>query len=152
MSGQTDRTRDLAGGALLALIGLGAALQAQASLQIGTPANMGPGFFPVALGLCLALCGVGIVVTGVLRSIPAEDTPRINPRAIGLVTLSVALFALTVRPLGLIPAAFLLVMTAGFADPRSRWTTLALLAGGLALLSWLVFIVALRMPLQAFAL
>ena len=46
---------------------------------------------------------------------------------------------------------FLLVLTAGFADPRTKPLTLVLLAGGLAAISWLVFIVALGMPLRALA-
>lgn len=151
MTVTVERARELAGGTLLALLGGGAALKALTSQHIGTPANMGPGFFPVVLGICLALCGLGVAAAALGKSLDQAAVPRVNVRAVALVTLSVALFALTIRPLGMVPAAFLLVLAAGFADPRTKPLTLVLLAGGLAAISWLVFIVALGMPLRAFA-
>lgn len=149
----TTRQRNLTGGVLLALAGAAAALRSLTNLHIGTPANMGPGFFPLVLGLCLAACGAALALAARADTDPgaAEERPEINLRAIGFVIIAVAVFALAVRPLGLVPAAFLLVLVAGFADRRSTPRLILPLAAGLALTSWLIFLVGLQMPLPAFA-
>src|SRR5450830_1232425 len=51
--------RDYYGGGLMLLFGLGAAFQGQ-QYHIGNLGSMGPGFFPVALGVLLALTGAAI--------------------------------------------------------------------------------------------
>jgi hypothetical protein len=53
----SPRYRDHCGGLILILIGLSAAFQGR-SYQVGTIDNMGAGFFPVALGIILALTRV----------------------------------------------------------------------------------------------
>ena len=155
--------RDVAGGTLLAAVGIFAGLRALTQMHVGTPGNMGPGFFPLLLGAALMLCGLGMIaatlIGPVMRRIGARslspptrtDEIQVNWRAIGLVSLSVALFAVTLRPLGMVPASFLLVFVAGLADPTTAKSRLAALALGLSLASWVIFILALGMPLRAFA-
>ena len=53
---------DYWGGTLMMVIGLWAAY-AGTTYDIGTLQRMGPGFFPVALGVILTLVGAGIAVT-----------------------------------------------------------------------------------------
>lgn len=54
--------RDYYGGALMILIGLGAAVQG-ATYDVGGLTQMGPGFFPVVLGVILVLLGLSIAGT-----------------------------------------------------------------------------------------
>ncbi|MBV7380810.1 tripartite tricarboxylate transporter TctB family protein [Maritimibacter dapengensis] len=144
-----ERSRDILGGLALAVIGGGAALRAGTHLNLGSLGNMGPGFFPTILGVALALCGALIAAPALMRGGKPGAIARVNLRAILCVIGSVAVFALTIRLLGLVPSAFLAVVVAGFADPKTKLSTLVLLAIGLSVLSWLVFIVALGMPLSA---
>lgn len=147
----SGRQRSVLGGVLLALVGFAAVFRAMTDMHVGTPANMGPGFFPSVLGACLALSGAGIAAGALFQKQSRTLAPALNLRAIGLVVLAIVAFALTVRPLGLVPAAFVLVLIAGFADRRSRLAMILLLALAFAFLSWLIFLVGLNMPLQAFA-
>ncbi len=135
MSLLTERNRDIAGGLLLALIGAGAAARTGATLGIGSLADMGPGFFPIVLSICLSLCGLAIALPAWLARTDAGETRRIDVRALLCIALSVSV---------------LLVLVAGLGDVRTRIPTLALLAVGLGLLSWAIFILGLRMPLAAF--
>ena len=104
MSLLTERNRDIAGGLLLALIGAGAAARTGATLGIGSLADMGPGFFPIVLSICLSLCGLAIALPAWLARTDAGETRRIDVRALLCIALSVAVFALSVRPLGLVGA------------------------------------------------
>jgi len=49
--------RDFYAGALMMLIGLGACLEGL-TYKLGTLTHMGPGFFPVALGVILVVLGM----------------------------------------------------------------------------------------------
>ena len=51
---RSRRGRDYLGGVLMIALGLGAALEGS-TYSIGSLSRMGPGFFPVALGVILAL-------------------------------------------------------------------------------------------------
>lgn len=147
----SGRQRSVLGGMLLALVGLAAVFRAMTDMHVGTPANMGPGFFPLVLGACLTLSGTAIAIGALFQNPSQTLAPAINLRAIGFVVIAIVAFALTVRPFGLVPAAFVLVVIAGFADRRSRLTMILPLALGFAGLSWLIFLVGLNMPLRAFA-
>jgi putative tricarboxylic transport membrane protein len=156
MTVMTSALRDRVSGAGLFVIGLGAIVKAQTGMHVGSLANMGPGFFPTVLGGCLVLTGAGLCAATFKRTRSSPDLteisrPAVNLRTIGLVALAAVIFAITVRSLGLIPAAFLLVATSALADPRTKPATAMTLAAGLALASWLIFVAALGMPLSAFS-
>lgn len=55
------RIREYYAGALMVLIGIGAVLEGS-SYKFGSAAQMGPGFFPVVLGILLVV--VGILIAG----------------------------------------------------------------------------------------
>ncbi|MEC7763147.1 MAG: tripartite tricarboxylate transporter TctB family protein [Pseudomonadota bacterium] len=145
----SERNRDLLGGLALVIIGLGAAVRAGTTLRMGSLGNMGPGFFPTVLGVALAVCGGIILAQTVVRRVGPGAIARVNLRAILCIIGAVAVFAIAIRPLGLLLTAFLSVVVAGLADPRTKLVTLIILGVGLSATSWLVFIVALGMPLSA---
>ena len=64
--------------------------------------------------------------------------------------LAVASFCVLTPVAGLLPAVFGAVVLACFAVGRMSWVYRILLAAGIAILTWLIFIVALRLPLVAF--
>ncbi|WP_161140032.1 tripartite tricarboxylate transporter TctB family protein [Propylenella binzhouense] len=109
-------TRDLLAGLLFLGLGGGAALMSS-SYRFGTILRMGPGFFPVTLGLMVAL--IGLVVTA--RAIVAPDgsppVGTIRLRPVLLVSASVVVFALLVERLGLAAAVAALVVVGSLAGP-----------------------------------
>lgn len=66
---------------------------------MGTTMRMGPGYFPTLLGGLLALIGLGLIIRSLLQ--PAPSVGRLAFSKLALVTLSIVLFALWLRRLGL---------------------------------------------------
>lgn len=128
-------------------MGLGLAFAFGAlAYPIGSAARMGPGFFPLLLGILLAILGVLIVLQ------PAEDgeaEPSTAPswRGLALVPLAIIVFGLTVRGLGLIPTLVVVAFLAALASRETRLPGAALMAVGLTVVSVLIFVVALRLNL-----
>ncbi|CAN1521277.1 Protein of unknown function DUF1468 [Burkholderiaceae bacterium] len=137
-------TQDLVGGLALTALGLFAAYYANEHYEIGNLRRMGPGFFPVSLGLTLA-------VLGILVALPAwfRQGPAIQPawKTLGLVTLSLLVFSFTLKSLGLMAATALAVMLSSLADRSITWKTRGLLCAGVAAVTYLIFIVGLGMHL-----
>lgn len=112
---------------------------------LGTAFRMGPGYFPLVINAVLLLLGLCVAAS----SFAGDDEPRpeIALRPLVLVLGAVVIFALTVRPLGLIPATLALVVVSRLGGFDVRAVELALLcivlAGGAAL----VFVYGLGLPL-----
>src|SRR5690606_32527549 len=84
--------------------------------QMGTAARMGPGYFPFWLGIIMAVLGA-ILSLGSLSS-KSEEThiEKFDWRSIFLVLVSVTLFGLLLKPLGLYVCLFILVMGSSIAS------------------------------------
>src|SRR5690606_24103289 len=102
----TRSNRDLVAGAALILFGLAFGFYAILYLRLGTFAKMGPGMFPLLVGLTVALLGAALLAKTVLsarRSAQSnDDTVLESPdwRTLALVVLSIIVFALLIRRLG----------------------------------------------------
>lgn len=134
----------------LIFIGFGGAFAGIATTyEVGTTLEMGPGYFPLVLGLLLALLGVAIIVKGFIGE---EGLPmgRVPWRAIALVTAALIVFGVTVRGLGLVPSVFLTTVLAGYAGPRSGLVLPLVIAAGITLVTILIFVVGLQLRLQLF--
>lgn len=137
-----QRNRDYYAGALMAMIGAGAIVEAY-SYGIGKLTAMGSGFFPVALG-------VGLVLMGGLMAIfraPAPDANAPGFHAAGppdwrgavAITLSVVLFIALAKTAGLFPAIFACVSTAALGTRTTTVKEAALLGLGVAVFGVLLF-------------
>jgi uncharacterized BrkB/YihY/UPF0761 family membrane protein len=135
---------DLLGGLLMAILGFAAAWYAHGHYELGTPRNMGPGFFPFWLGLLLG-------VLGVLIALPALVRPGVRIavawRTLACVIGSLVLFAAALKPAGLVLATAASVLLASLADRSMAWRTRLIAAAVIAALCWLVFSLALGMVL-----
>lgn len=138
---------DLIAGGLLIAVGIAFSLYAM-RYSLGTLTRMGPGFFPMALGVLLALLGV-LVAAPALRRAGAAPVPHL--RALFTILAAVAIFGLTVREVGMVPATFLLVGVAACAQREVRFVPTLLLAGALSALAVLIFARGLGVLLPAFA-
>jgi len=137
-------TQDLVGGVALTALGLFAAYYANQNYEIGTIARMGPGFFPVSLGLTLAVLGVLVALPALFR-----EGPRIQPawKTLALVMLSLVLFSLTLKTLGVIFATMLAVVLSSMADRSISWKNRGILCVGVAATTYVIFILGLNMVL-----
>lgn len=151
--------RDFWGGIMFVLLGAMFALGAKglkfgdtvlvAGYAMGTPARMGPAFFPFWLGLILILLGVAIAVTGYRTQGGAGSAfPRFHWRPILFILGSVVLFGLIMKPVGMLIAGIILVFIASAGNPEKvNWRQVALLAAGLVTFCALVFVWALKLPI-----
>lgn len=140
--------RDLLAGGIFAAFG--AAFAAiSLTYEVGDPFRMGPGFFPLALGILLVGLGALIVVKGFVAA-SGEGLGIVPWRAIALVVVALLFFGITVRGLGLVPALAVTTLLAAFAGHDVRPARAVLIAAGLTVLSVLVFVVALQLRLALF--
>ena len=137
--------KDVLAGLAFVAFGLAFAIGATA-YDIGSPVRMGPGFVPLGLGLILAGLGVLIIVKGWIAA-EGGDIGAIPWRAVVLITASIVLFGLTVRPLGLVPSLFAATLLAGLAPRQSGIVLPVAIAIGLTVVSVLIFVVALQLRL-----
>jgi hypothetical protein len=138
---------ELASGGLMLVIGLGVAYHGM-DYDMGTLRNMGPGFFPVALGVLLAIVGVLIAVG---EKVPAAarvhmhaNAPRkqaLKPEWRGwiCICLGVASFVVLGSHGGLLPASFSIVFISALGDRDNSIRDAALFALGMAVLAAVVF-------------
>jgi hypothetical protein len=135
-------TRDIIGGFALVALGLFAALYAQ-RYDIGELQEMGPGYFPVALGILLAILGLFIAIPAFFR----EGTSiEIEWKSLFWVLLSIAIFAIALTTAGLIIATILSVLAATVPS-KSSWKTRVILALCVAAITYSVFLFGLGMVL-----
>jgi hypothetical protein len=141
---------DLAAAALVAAIGGFAAYEAL-SYPIGELRQMGPGFFPLALGILMVGLAVAIAFEGALAgTAPEGETERPNYRAVIAILAALGAFAYLVERLGLVPAIFAAVLVASLAERRPRPVQAVLLAAALAVACTALFVYGLALPLRAF--
>jgi hypothetical protein len=116
-------------------------------MEIGTARRMGPGYFPLVLGALV--CGLAIL--SVIKSFfEVARTERVDVRSFAAVSAGVAAFAFVTSNFGIVPAAFLSVLASSLADSRLSIHMKLVLAVGVSLAVWLVFILALQLPFEAF--
>ena len=135
-------TYDLAGGGLLAAIGLFVAIYAAVYYDIGSLRRMGPGFFPALLGGVLAVLGLMIAIPAWTRAGPPV---RIAWGEAIAVLVAILVFAAGLEPVGLVPVTLASVLIASIAAPDRRIGWRIVLALAVTALSVLVFHFGLKM-------
>lgn len=128
---------DLAGGAALLITGIAVAVYSAANYQVGSITRMGPGMFPLALGVILAGLGLLIAIGGLVRMKPAEES--FSLKGMIFVLASVAVFALVAPVFGVLPGVVATTLVSAFADGRLSPLRCLALASALVVLCWLTF-------------
>jgi predicted membrane channel-forming protein YqfA (hemolysin III family) len=111
---------------------------------MGTPARMGPAFFPFWLGLILTGLGILISVRGLKSGNPV---PKFHFGAIGWVLGAVVLFGFILKALGMVLSGIILVIVASQGSHEFRWKPIILLALGLVAFCAAVFVYGLKLPI-----
>ena len=113
----------------------------------GTPARMGPGYFPFWIGVLLAAVGIIVTLRAVLGASDRGRIEAIDARAVLVVIGAVVMFGVILKPLGLLVSLFLLVLFSSMASREFDWRIALLNALFLTGLSWAVFIKGLGLNL-----
>jgi putative Ca2+/H+ antiporter (TMEM165/GDT1 family) len=150
----SERRRDYYAGGLVVLIGIGAATIAT-RYQIGSLTKMGPGFFPFALGVLLAILGVMIAVTNFLAGQKGPDKVDVmhmmqtSPdwRGWGCIIGSVLVFIFLADFVGLLAAIFMTVFVACWGDRNATLKSSALLSAGITIFGIGLFYYVLRVQI-----
>jgi hypothetical protein len=153
----------MAGGALVMALGIGVAVVAR-GYRLGSLRRMGPGYFPLLLGLLLIVTGALILLGGWRSPAPrGTASPAIAPpappigapgaggaidaRGAGAIVAGLVAFAVLGRWGGLLPASFACVFLSALGDRRNRPLTAAALAAGMTVVALLVFHLVLQVQL-----
>ena len=142
-------SRELMSAALLMAIGIATAVGGS-NYTIGSLARMGPGFFPVALGVLLVILSLLMVLTPVsLEDRLAEDQPAPEYRAWACVALGVIAFIVLGTYGGLVPGTLTLVLISALGDQRNTLKSALALAAGVTAAAVLLFklVLELQIPL-----
>jgi hypothetical protein len=113
-------------------------------LTIGSAAKMGPGYFPFALGLLLAVLGAGILSRSLLQTEELQPWPSFHLGPLAIVLLSVFLFSQVLKPFGLLLSTALLVVMVSKASHEFRWRETLVNAAVLVVIVLLVFVYFLK--------
>lgn len=113
-------------------------------LPMGTAVRMGPGYFPLMLGIILAGLGAIIIVKGLGRA--RSPFGSIPWRGIFFISLGPVVFGLTVREIGLAAAIALVALIATLASARAGWRLAAILTVSLTAFCVVVFSYGLGLP------
>ena len=136
--------KDLICGLLLIAFG-GIYFWLSQAYSMGTPARMGPGYFPRLLGVLLVVLGLAIAARAFV--IAGPQLARFSPRPFLVLSTAIVLFGLLLRPAGLVVAVIVLVGVGSLAAPQWSWRTVLVLAVVLAAFSVAAFPLALGLPL-----
>lgn len=148
--------KDFWGGILFAVIGLMFAVIGRGvpgvsfipGYSMGTPARMGPGFFPYYLGMILLVLGVVIAVAGIRGKRGEEtDVEKFHWGPILYVLGSVVVFGLLLKPIGMLLAGLVLVVGASFGSHEFRLKQTLILGTVLTIFCAFVFVGGLKLPI-----
>jgi Tripartite tricarboxylate transporter TctB family len=134
---------DLGAGALLA--GCAAAfLYLGTELERGTAFQMGPGFFPTAIGSLLV--GGALIVKSLRAEGPSIEPVRLAP--VLFVLAGILAFTSSIDRLGLILAGTITMLLASFASRQDSWLRAVIVSVAVSVFSSLLFVVALGLSIR----
>lgn len=113
---------------------------------MGSALRMGPGYFPLVLGVLLALLGLAACIRGL--GIKGEHIESVRFRPLLLILGSIGIFATAIEHAGIIAATILTVVGAAAASPESRPREVIVLVIVLLALAVGVFTYALGLPFK----
>ena len=139
----------------LMFMGVGAAFAWGATTyNVGTAARMGPGYFPLMLGVLMVVIGIAITFTALV--VETEGGGKIGKWAwkplffiiasnvaFGILLAGVPRF--NIPAMGLMVAIYALVFIASMAEAGWKFKTTLILATALAIGSYLAFVMALKL-------
>lgn len=126
--------------------------------EVGSLRRMGPGYFPLLLGLGLCFLAIVVLLDDARNTMPERSEPEADGplrlthrlRLTVLPLLGILLFALLIRTLGFIPAVLACCTTAGLAHAGNPLHEILLIALIMAVFGSAVFVFGLGVPIRLF--
>ncbi|WP_321793484.1 tripartite tricarboxylate transporter TctB family protein [Burkholderia pyrrocinia] len=142
--------KDVWGGLLMISIGIWVANHS-ISYSVGSLTHMGPGYFPLTLGVILVLAGVAIGFKGAIAERRVSKAPaRAEWKAWLLICASLLAFVVFAKYLGLVAATVATVFISALGDRANSWRNAAILALSMAVVGAIIFGWALKVQLPLF--
>lgn len=146
------KKRDIYAGGLMVLLGAAVTLNSM-TYSLGTLMHMGPGMFPLMLGVVLTFIGVLIFGTAVVT--PLSDDERILPESMewrgwACILAGPILFIVFGEYFGMVPAIFSCVFVSALGDRTATLKGSLLLAAGVTFFGALLFSYVLQIPFPLF--
>ena len=148
--------KDFFSGVMFTVVGVAFAWGAS-TYNVGNGARMGPGYFPLLLGIVMAAIGLAIMFSGI--TVETEDGEPIGKWAwkqvvfilganLAFGVLLGGLPSIGIPAMGLILAIYALVLIASLAGSEFNFKKVLVLATVLAIGSYIAFIWALKLQIQ----
>jgi putative tricarboxylic transport membrane protein len=115
-------------------------------LKLGTLRNPGPGFLPLMMASLLVAFSLFVFVRGLVE--PGKVLRGVQWRSQAVLVVSVLLYGLLLGFAGFLLSTFVLmfVVFGLFFEGMRRWPKVLFYAAATAVIGWLVFSVALKVP------
>ena len=148
--------KDFFSGVMFTVVGVAFAWGAT-TYNVGSGARMGPGYFPLMLGILMAIIGLAIMFTGL--TVETEDGEKIGKWAwkqvVYIIGANLAfglllggLPSVGIPAMGMIIAIYALVIISSLAGSEFNLRDVLILATVLAVGSYIAFIWALKLQIQ----
>ncbi|NDZ12634.1 hypothetical protein C7T35_20865 [Variovorax sp. WS11] len=148
--------KDFFAGLMFTVVGIAFAWGAT-TYSVGSGARMGPGYFPLMLGILLGILGIVVIFTALtIETVDGEPVGSMAWRPLGYIIGSNLVFGILLGGLpsiglpamGLIAAIYALVLIAGLAGEHYHIRSSLILATILAVGSYVAFVVLLKLQFQ----
>ena len=115
----------------------------------GSLLRMGPGYFPIVMGVILAALGLLLLVLSVRRPAdPLQETFLWRPLL--MIPIAIAFFGIAISRFGLAPATFGLVFLSSLSERKLDIRPTVLLALAMTAFVWIIFSLILSLPYPLF--
>jgi uncharacterized membrane protein len=150
--GTLVKKRDFYAGGIMTLLGAAVTLDSM-TYSLGTLTHMGPGMFPLMLGVTLTF--VGVLILGTAMATPLSNDENILPKdrewyAWGCILAGPIAFIILGEFFGLVPATFACVLIPALGDRTATLKGSLILAAGVTVVGTLLFTYVLKIPFPMF--
>ena len=153
---QIKSQKDFFAGLVYMGVGIGFAVGAT-NYTIGDGARMGPGYFPMMLGIVLAIIGAVVAFKALVVETPDGDPiGKWAWKPLAFIIAANFLFgillggvpSLGVPAMGMIAAIYVLTIVSAMAGSEFKWVEVLILGTVLAVGSWVAFVWGLKLQFQ----
>ncbi len=137
------KNRDVLAGLMFIVVGC-IAIFLSRKFSYGGALRMGPGYFPTWLGGIAIVGGIAVLIEGLAK--PEGIGRTWSVRALIILPLTTVVFGILMTHAGFVPAVFALSFLSALASPEFKVKEQAVLATGMTLLCWALFIWVLELP------
>jgi drug/metabolite transporter (DMT)-like permease len=115
--------------------------------KLGTAARMGPGFFPFALGVLLAVLGLAILLASLRERNKGPGVEKFHWMPVFWVLMPIVVFGFGLKIAGMIVMGLFVVIVSSIGSEEFKLKPTVWLAIGLVIFCSLAFVAALKLPI-----